>query len=323
MAVNAPFACALFARMPFEASPRLPALEKWLARGRQTPTPLWWQYCQQLSATLSLRGEGGGVAEGHWLHADPVHLSLRRDHFILEQPADLQLRREEAQSLLASLNQHFGLDGLHFLAPHPLRWYLRVEAKANLLTHPLARVVGRDTRPWLPQGDEAIQWQRWLNEAQMLLHEHPVNQAREAKGLAAVNSLWLHADAPAAALPPGDLPDQMWSDQVLGRGFASTWRVPLHAAPADAESWLDSAAPVGGHALMLDVISAELLDQRWCAPLLRALSRGRLDALVLYVIDGETVTGWHLRRQDLWKFWRRPQPVWTRLAASVGVSDGG
>ena len=49
--------------------------------------------------------------------------------------------------------------------------------------------------PWLPG-------ERWLrrlqNEAQMLLHAHPVNLARMARGALAVNSVWIHgAGAPA------------------------------------------------------------------------------------------------------------------------------
>jgi hypothetical protein len=32
---------------------------------------------------------------------------------------------------------------------------------------------------------------RLQNEVQMLLHEHPINQQREQKGLLAVNSFWL------------------------------------------------------------------------------------------------------------------------------------
>jgi len=34
-----------------------------------------------------------------------------------------------------------------------------------------------------------------LNELQMQLHDHPLNQAREARGELPVNSLWLWAEA--------------------------------------------------------------------------------------------------------------------------------
>jgi hypothetical protein len=33
-------------------------------------------------------------------------------------------------------------------------------------------------------------WRHAINEAQMVLHAHPVNQARQAAGQPVVNSLW-------------------------------------------------------------------------------------------------------------------------------------
>ncbi|MCZ7655242.1 MAG: hypothetical protein M5R42_14705 [Rhodocyclaceae bacterium] len=51
-------------------------------------------------------------------------------------------------------------------------------------------MTGRTIEPFLPQGDDAREWRRFINEAQVLLHNHPINMAREAEGRPTVNSLW-------------------------------------------------------------------------------------------------------------------------------------
>ncbi len=38
---------------------------------------------QQVSAPFSAMGDGLDARQGYWLHADPVHLALMRDFFIL------------------------------------------------------------------------------------------------------------------------------------------------------------------------------------------------------------------------------------------------
>ncbi|MGZ7354524.1 hypothetical protein ACXWRX_09325, partial [Streptococcus pyogenes] len=43
----------------------------------------------------------------------------------------------------------------------------------------------------LPQGPQGRRWRVLINEAQVLLHQHPLNAERRAKGLPPVNSLWL------------------------------------------------------------------------------------------------------------------------------------
>ena len=54
------------------------SLERWLAAAfRVAP-----QYDLPLAAA-SLRGEGVDPGEACWLHADPVHLKVQRDHLIL------------------------------------------------------------------------------------------------------------------------------------------------------------------------------------------------------------------------------------------------
>ena len=57
---------------------------------------------------------------------------------------------------------------------------------------PLQTVINKDINAFLPTGDGAMQWAKFQNEIQMLLFDHPVNLAREAKQLPAVNSIWCY-----------------------------------------------------------------------------------------------------------------------------------
>src|SRR3990172_4623918 len=133
---------------------RLPVLEKLLARGASTDSdpstkPLVLSGVEGSGRT----GEGGylenhlcelfgvtcaadapiapvsaafdGLAAGCWLRADPVHLRLQRDQLLL---AGVQPGGEEGAALGASLNEHFAGQGMEFFAPHPQRWYVRLEA---------------------------------------------------------------------------------------------------------------------------------------------------------------------------------------------------
>ena len=51
-----------------------------------------------------------------------------------------------------------------------------------MTTTPFDAARLRGIFPFLPQGADAGLWQRWQNEIGMLLHEHPVNEARRGRG---------------------------------------------------------------------------------------------------------------------------------------------
>jgi hypothetical protein len=53
-----------------------------------------------------------------------------------------------------------------------------------------SRVLGDDLARHLPSGENERQWRHLLNEAQVILHNHPVNAARVKEGKAPANSVW-------------------------------------------------------------------------------------------------------------------------------------
>jgi len=316
--------------LPFAARERealaLPALSKILARGRVTGLGVKpWEVVLLESfgvarqrdwplAPLSWLGEGGEAAEGYWLHADPVHLRAERDALLLLDARHFALEAEPARALVDALNAHFAPDGLRFFVPDPTRWYVRVDRVPDIATWPLREAAGRSIDALLPYGSEALVWHRRVNELQMLLHAHAVNQVRESAGQPAVNSVWFWGGGvlPAAA---GSRFSGVWADHPLARGLAQAARLPCAAVPASADHWLAQSAP-GEDVILLALPAAQpreallAAEQLWFAPLLRALKRRQLSALTLVAEDGGTAARFELGAADLWKFWRRaPLPA--------------
>src|SRR4030095_9990004 len=96
----------------------------------------------------------------------------------------------DATSIIATLNHHFAADGLAFHAPRPDAWFVTTSVAAPSITTELSEVSG-PIHAHLPRGEHAKAWRQWLSEIQMLLHEHPVNIAREAAGRAPLTGPWV------------------------------------------------------------------------------------------------------------------------------------
>ena len=175
-------------------------------------------------AALMATGVGLEPGEDYWLKADPVTLVPGRTNVALAGRVD-DLERDEADELLIALNAHFHDDGLVFVAPRPDTWLAYIGTVPDLVTTPLARAQRGELSAELPRGAAGPQWRRWQDEIQMLLHSHPVNAAREARGAAPANAVWFWgggrlADAAAAPALDVDAPEGAMGD--LLRGIART-----------------------------------------------------------------------------------------------------
>lgn len=149
--------------------------------GRFVPAPV--------SAAQRWQTAGGAQSHAFWVFAHPVHLALARDYFVLPEPAPLLVSSEDANAIIASLNQHFSAQGLNFYLQGN-QWFLGLDFDPAISTAWLKTALNRDVTPRLPQGEGALHWAKLTNEIQMLLFSHPVNTAREARGELPINSLW-------------------------------------------------------------------------------------------------------------------------------------
>lgn len=317
----------LLGRAPRE---RLPALELLLARSRQRRDSAMTQEQWLVAAfgagdgcpagALTMLAADTAPGDGFWVRADPVHLLQQREMLVLMPAPAIRVSGEEAAALCAALNAHFG-DAFAVHAAGPERWSARLAVAGRLEALPPLEAAGRNADAVLPLGD-AKRWHALLNEVQMLLHGHPVNAAREARGERPVNSLWLWG---AGRLPADVRCDwrSVAADDALARGLARAGGVRADPAPEGAAEWLARLPADGRHLAVLDALrvahafddaagweaAVAELEARWIAPLLAALRAGRVDMVTIHVPDGTESRSHEAARGDLRRFWRRAKPL--------------
>ena len=315
---------------------RLPVLEMLLARGAQVRQPALERDAWLCSAfgvarqrdwpvaPLTLAADGVEPQHHYWLRADPIELRLQRNRLVLARVAS-DLDAVEARELVAALNRHFARDGIAWLAPIPGRWYLRLDRAPGITTTPLARAVNRDVEQHLPRGDAALDWHRVINEVQMVLHEHAINEARAARGAAIVNSVWLWGGgtAPAVGSP---LYHSVWGGDALSGSLAAAAGITQHELAASGTAWLAMAGAADQHHLLVyDGLADALrtggiadwreqlavLERDWMAPLASALRAQKIQALTLVAGSGDGLLEVALTPASWWRLWRRSRPLFS------------
>jgi hypothetical protein len=317
----------------------LPALERLLGRALKTVTPpvsadTWLCEAAGLdaelqaappSAALALLGEDGEPGTSTWMHADPVHMRVDRDQLLIDTLSAASLNQQDAAAMLATLNEHFAQDGMNFHLTVAQHWYVSIRQSPDATFTPLDEAGGSNADVLRPTGADALAWQRVANEAQMLLHEHPVNIAREARGENAINSVWFWGPG-ALPLPPQLHFRRIWSDDPVARGLGLLASIPVAAAPLSATHWLEREIANGDEGRYLIVLGAlrqaarecgidawrSILadfERLWFQPLLEALRNDRIGMLTLHVLAPHCALSAETIRGDLVKFWRRKRPL--------------
>jgi hypothetical protein len=315
-----PALTTILARSSAERYPAV-APEAWLCQAFEVERQQDWPV-----APLTLALDHGDPGDAYWLRADPVHIKVSREGLHLVDNALFDVSDEEAQALVTKLNEHFAGQDVTFHAPNPKRWYARVGRRPELVTSALREVAGKDVQQHLPTGADALAWHGMFNEIQMLLHDHPLNEAREARGEPEMNSVWFWGGGTTPAVPGRHFASVSSNDPTaLALAAAGdTHAVPL---PADAGVWLGEIASAKSngesHLAVLDDLATAVtyddpdawrtritaLEARWFAPLVNALGRGHIEALALVALGEETSCRFSLHRPDLLKFWRRAKAL--------------
>lgn len=258
---------------------RLPALERILTRGRWTRLEAQsvtedWQLSHATTRAQSLQR-----SSGYWLCADPAHVRVEGSRALLMDSGQLDISMEEAKLLVESLNHHFEQDDLRFFILNPRQWLVESGQPIGLdCTWPPLWCAGRNLEPWLPQGPDQTRWRRHFNEIQMLLFEHPVNQARQKNSQPTLDALWFWNRGNSAQTHPT---------------LVDTLRRP--AAYEDLDAWQNA----------LTALDAEVF-----APLLEQMHRGEIKSLTLLCPEGERNYSINLKGAQLrWHFWKIRQPL--------------
>lgn len=269
------------------------------------------------AAAVTRRGDLGDAAGGWYLRADPVHLKADMRDLVLFDGEFFELGLNEARELAGIVAGHFADHGWQIEVPHPLRWYLRLKQTPVIITTPLSAARLQPVNPHLPAGEDGASWRACMNEIQMLLHACPVNEARESRGEAAINSLWFWGGgALPDALPAGY--SSVYADTALAAGLGALAGIPSRPLPAGGAPGILRAS---AGASVLAVMEAGYgpargrdvdawrrfmagLEQNWFGPLKAALDTGELAALT---VVSDCPVRFEVRPAHWWQRLRRPR----------------
>lgn len=138
----------------------------------------------------------------------PCHWQIGMDQVVMADPDHLHLSDTESQQLLQAMQPFLQEDGLQVTWHSALLWHAQGALLSDVVGASLDRVIGHNVQHWQPSGPAARPLQRLQSEMQMLLYNHPVNNARDARRQHTVNAFWLHGTGalPGPHTPPEDAP---------------------------------------------------------------------------------------------------------------------
>ena len=250
-----------------------------------------------------------------WLRADPVYVQADRSGLVMLAHEELQLTQQEADVIVAEINQHFSEEGWQLLALCPSRWYLRSEQEQHIVTTPLAQVMGRDIHAYLPQGKDASYWHGVINELQMLLHGSRVNTAREENDCLPINSLWLWGGGCLPEINPSHW-QGVWSDNLICHGLAKLLGVEANSISVSGNELLvQESTTTGDHLLVIEGLvtplrnkdinlclqQIKLFNDDWVVPLSVALRDGTCESITLLPGNGSS---YHMTSKTLRRWWK-------------------
>jgi hypothetical protein len=266
-------------------------------------------------AAAALRGFGLGTEEGYWFILQPAHVQISRTHMLLSDPRQLRLDPADSRALFDLMHPYVAELGKTLVYGDAGTWFLRADDWSGLRTTTSDAVLGQSLSDWLPEGEHSRDYRKLQNETQMLWHEHPVNEARQARGLQMINSFWLWGGAAANRVPTQTRPVYIAGGPAWMQALAE----PAHRQPTATQVIAHARAEGHANALLADLIpdaiagdwsawlaQMQRLEHEWFAPLLAALKEGSLDKLTL--IPGHR-DGWleaSTSKLAQRKFWRKP-----------------
>ncbi len=294
--------------LPDLASCGMPAqLALMMQRGNQRPAG-GSSYLDAVAAHFRIAGDTLPVAalmreglrsdaEGStWLCADLAYLQPDMNGVRMMACGNLDISREETEELARALRPLFGDRGCLLETTTPSRWHLQLPRGAHPPTFVAPdNALGDDLLPHLPQGPNGRRWRHLLNEAQTVLHQHPVNRSRMERGQVPANSVWFWGGGALPAWVRTSLA-QVFTDQPVLRALSQRTRAAVRPL-ADFDSHPLSA----DGDLLLDLESIPPHAVPW-EELRLSVRRKPVDALSLEFASGERVL-W--RERHRWRVWRR------------------
>ena len=218
-----------------------------------------------------------------------------------------QKNLQDTDIIIKDLRELFKVDcDIDVVADGLFLLHLKQFAAPTYYPHILS-VLGKTANPYIEQSRQNLPWYKLLNEIQMFMHQHPVNQRRLQRGLVPINSLWFWGAGHRLQTPDSNL---AWfcDDPLLNRFARSLGLAPQSCAEIDT-----TVNPAD--ALVIDLRLLELLKTERTVPLdqlLLDIDHQLLKPLLAMVHQGRTQivlrAGYEfdftLKPSALMKFWR-------------------
>ncbi len=236
--------------------------------------------------------------------ARPVHLLTAIDHLQLGS-SGIDPDPAEAAAILADLNRH--LDGRGYALQAVglgLDWLLACREPLECTSVDPAEAVGQSLRETMPRGRDGARVRALMNEIQMLLHEHPVNEARASRREPAINSLWLWGFGSSCETIAATWP-RLYTDDAWLSGL---WRA--HGQPTQPLDGFRNATGAGADGTVFawseaPADAAHEAESRCFEPARRLLDAGACSDVVIRSARHVTSAG----RLARWRAWRRNRPL--------------
>lgn len=113
-----------------------------------------------------------------------------------------EISTEESAELINEVNKHLSNSEITFYPGisyrHCMVWH---NGKGSRKMTPPHDILGKDISDYLPTGDFGEMMLSFQKKSYEILKDHPVNQARIARGLLPANSIWLWGEGKKPAIP--------------------------------------------------------------------------------------------------------------------------
>ncbi|NNG25456.1 hypothetical protein [Telluria aromaticivorans] len=309
-ALQAPMLASLLTRtnahersMAVDTARALPH-EQWLARALGLAPD-----GEPAFAAAAMRGFGLDPEDGTWFIVNPAHVQIARSHSMMADLRHLGLLEDEGRALFEAARPLCEEIGRPLRYGDAQTWFLRADDWGHIDTATPDTVAGMDLTDFVPRGPRALAYRKLQNEVQMAWYTHPVNAAREAKRLPAVNAFWLWGAAAGGTRPAGEVTSFK----------APGWIRALSQRKADSLDDIKGALAQDGllyvgnladSALAADwgtwLHQVQQLEDKLFAPLHAALVQGRVTKLRLVLSSRDGLAEFTTTAMAQRKFWRRP-----------------
>ena len=155
------------------------------------------------SATLVAKALGISIAENSApLCCDFVTLQASHNDMVMKDNTAGYLSDDNAQLLIGALQEQMVNVNLTFHPGRGSRHLVTIQGKPFPgRLNPPHELIGEGIRKYLPTQDEYKELIFIINQAQIILHNHPFNIKRKREDQDVANSIWLWGNGPEANLP--------------------------------------------------------------------------------------------------------------------------